>query len=517
MRLSIYQPGAAPQQLPVTTPLVSFGRSAECTVPIRDRFLSRRHAEIVQEEGQWFVRDCGSVNGTMLNGARIHGRLPLKDGDRITLGDSEVVIHSDDATSQLIAVESSSQATNLSIRVDDAGVEQGAELIARVLSSLALEFLEDKPMSELFDFILGKVVEVLTPSRAAIALFGADRTSFENVHLRRQNASDSTELLISKTLLKEVVDERRVVSFFDSTNDAKLANAESIIAQRIRSAVCAPLQVGDAVLGVLYVDYVGSRGAVGESEARLLGHLGRLAAVKLETTRLRESRLLPASLPQIDGYTFAGSNRPCKTVSGDYYDVIVRPDGRIYFVIADVSGKGITAALIMSAVATAFAIFTRTDPKPADLLRELNNTLAPRTSPSKFVTMIAGVLDPATGEVEFANAGHVSPLVVATDGARELKSTDIVVGLFAGAQYRNQTITLAHGDALVLFTDGVTEAEDANEEQLGIDPIRDLLQTFHGHTAESLLDTVATRVHDYLGDVPAGDDVTMLAVSRSFA
>src|SRR5258708_8849840 len=99
------EPGAGAKQVAVTTPLVSLGGSAECTVPIRDRFLSRRHAEIVQEEGQWFVRDCGSVNGTMLNGARIHGRLPLKDGDRITLGDSEVVIHSDDATSQLIAVE----------------------------------------------------------------------------------------------------------------------------------------------------------------------------------------------------------------------------------------------------------------------------------------------------------------------------------------------------------------------------------------------------------------------------
>ncbi len=534
MRLSIYQPGAAPQQLPVTTPLVSLGRSSECTVPIRDRFLSRRHAEILQEGEQWFVRDCGSVNGTLLNGARIEDRLPLRDGDRITLGDSEVIIHEEDDASQLIAVESSSHATNLAIRVDDAAAsDKAAELTARVLSSLALEFLEDKPMSELFDFILDKVVEVLTPSRAAIALFGSDRTAFTNVHLRRQNESDSTDLLISRTLLNEVVEERKVVSFFDSSNDAKLAMAESIIAQRIRSAVCAPLQVGDAVLGVLYVDYVGSRGAVGESEARLLGHLGRLAAVKLETTRLRDealakakideelrtawaiqSRLLPASLPQIDGYTFAGSNRPCKTVSGDYYDVVVRPDGRIYFVIADVSGKGITAALIMSAVATAFAIFTRTDPKPADLLRELNSTLAPRTSPSKFVTMIAGVLDPATGEIEFANAGHVPPLVVSTDGARELKTTDLVVGLFAQASYRNQSLTLAPGDALVLFTDGVTEAEDAREEQLGIDPIRELLQTLHGRTADALLDTVATRVHDYLGEVPAGDDVTMLAVAR---
>jgi serine phosphatase RsbU (regulator of sigma subunit) len=534
-RLTIYQPGVPPQQMALPPSTVSLGRASDCTVPMRDRFLSRRHAEIVPDGGHWFVRDLGSVNGTLVNGARVKDRLVLHNGDRIALGDSEVVFHDKESTSQFIAVEGDAHATNMAIRIDDDSDVRGAELASRVLSSLALEFLEDRPMSELFDFILDKVVGVLHPSRAAIGLFGDDRTSFAfvNHHLRRADERDSTDLLISRTLLKDVVEGRKIVSFLDAPADDRLARAESIIAQNIRSAVCAPLVVGDVVLGVLYIDFVSMRGTVGEREVRLLGHIARLAAVKLETTRLREeslakakideelrtawtiqSRLLPAFLPEIDGYSFAGSNRPCKTVSGDYYDVVMRPDGRIYFVIADVSGKGVTAALIMSAVATAFGIFTRSDPRPADLLREMNLTLAPKTSPAKFVTMIAGVLDPATGSVEFANAGHVPPLVVSDSGARQLDSTDLVVGLFTHAQYRNQSLQLSPGDALVLFTDGVTEAENATEEQLGLAPIRQLLDTLHGRDASSLLDIVAARVHDYIGDVPAGDDVTMLAFAR---
>lgn len=517
--------------------MVTLGRAADCTVPMRDRFLSRRHAEIVPDAGQWYVRDCGSVNGTMLNGVRISGQLLLRGGDRITLGDSEVLFHDGEststATSQLVAIDSDSQATSLAIRMDDEGDARGSELSSRVFSALALAFLEDRPMSDLFDFILDQVVGLLHPSSAAIALFGIDRTSFAKQHLRRTDESDTSDLLISKTLLHEVVEGRKIVSFVDTSQDDRFAQAQSIIVQHIRSAVCAPLIVGDAVLGVLYVDFVVTLRAVGERDLRLLGHIARLAAVKLETTRLREealakakideelrtaykiqSRLLPAELPQIDGYSFAGSNRPCKTVSGDYYDVIVRPDGRIYFVIADVSGKGITAALVMSSLATAFAIFTRTDPRPADLMRDINLTLAPKTAPSKFVTMIAGVLDPVTGMVEFTNAGHVPPLVVSQSGAAELTSTDLVVGLFTHAQYRNQSLALGPGDALVLFTDGVTEAENAAEEQIGGGPIRELLQTLHGRDAESLLDSVATHVHDYIGDVPPGDDVTMLAFAR---
>jgi serine phosphatase RsbU (regulator of sigma subunit)/pSer/pThr/pTyr-binding forkhead associated (FHA) protein len=531
IRFTVHQPGLAPQQVTLAAGgLITLGRASECTVPIKDRFLSRRHAEVALDRGRWYVRDCGSVNGTMLNGAKVVEPVLLRSGDRIGLGDSEVVFHDDETSSQLIAVDSDSHATNLSISIDDDS-RDGER--AALLASLALEFLADRPMDDLFEFILDQIVRLLHPSRSAIALLGNERQTFASVRLRRQDASDSTDLMISRTLLREVIEGRKVVSYFDTNQDDALARAESIIAQHIRSAVCAPLVVNDTVLGVVYIDYVSNRGVVKEEDVRLLGQIAKFAAVTLERTRLREeavakavideelrtaykiqSRLLPASLPELDAYVFAASNRPCKTVSGDYYDVLVRPDGRIYFVIADVSGKGITAALVMSSVATAFQIFTRNDPKPSELLREINATLAPKTSPSKFVTAVAGVLDPASGTIEFANAGHVAPLVVGREGVQALRMTDIVVGIKLDAAYRDQTLSLGPGDSLVLFTDGVTEAENAAEEQLGLDPILGLLGAMHGQEAPRLLDAIDNHVNEYIGDAPAGDDVTMLAVTR---
>jgi sigma-B regulation protein RsbU (phosphoserine phosphatase) len=285
---------------------------------------------------------------------------------------------------------------------------------------------------------------------------------------------------------------------------------------------------------VLYLDFLAIRGAITHEDIRLIAQIARLGAAKLETTRLREeailkakideelrtayviqSRLLPTTLPSVDKYCFAGSNKPCKTVSGDYYDVIVRPDGRVYFIIADVSGKGVTAALVMSGLATAFNIFTRSDPKPADLVHEINITLAPKTAPTKFATLVAGVLDPQTGVIDFANAGHVPPLVVTRSGVNRLGSTDLVVGLFPQAQYRNQTVQLESGDSLVLFTDGVTEAENSAEDQLGLESVEVLLGQRHGANANELLESIDQHVLSFVGETPLADDLTMFVINRS--
>jgi len=531
IRLTVIQPSLAPQKIDARGPLITLGRATECTVPIRDRYLSRRHAEIVFDVGAWVLRDCGSVNGTMLNGSRVAGAAPLKPGDRITLGDSEVVFEPEHSSqSHLIALDSDSHARNMAIPLRDV-VEDTTR--NNVITLLALQFIEDRSMGELFDFILDRVVELLSPSRAALALLGADGKSFDNVLLRRNDESESTDLYISRTLLGEVIDGRSVVSFVDTSQDGKLARAESIVAQNIRSAVCAPLIVGEAVLGVLYLDFLANHGAVTHDDVHLIAQVARFAARKLETTRLREEavakarideelrtayavqrRLLPREIPAIGGYSFAGTNTPCRTVSGDYYDVVVRPDGRIYFIVADVSGKGITAALVMASVAMAFNIFTRTDPGPADLVRELNATLAPKTAPAKFVTMVVGVLDPATGVVQFANAGHVAPLVVSAGGVRQLTTTDMVVGLFENATYRNQSVALEKGDALVLFTDGVTEAENHQEEQLGLEAVAQLVASCHATPAEQILERIQERVQTFSENVPVADDVTMMALTR---
>ena len=537
--IMIYPPGEDPVRHLLVGELVTMGRSADCTIPIRDRFLSRKHAEIVQVNGAWHLRDCGSANGTFINGSRLSGEVLLRPGDRVVLGDSEIVFEGT-GTDKLVSVDTDTgQTSSLSMDLAEAVREEvrsdKALERARIVNELAIELIEDRPMTELFEHIIDRVFRLLFPSTAAIALLSEDRKSFETVRVRRSDAYDNSELVMSSTLLDEVVEKKRVVSILDVGLDEKLAQAKSIVAQNIRSALCAPLMVGNSVLGVLYSDFMIGLKNVGEDDIKLFAQIARFAAAKLETTRLREqavakqkieeelrmayviqSRLLPGEPPKIDGYEVAGSNRPARMVSGDYYDFVVRPDGRVYFVIADVSGKGITAALIMSSLATAFAIFTRTDPTPGRLLAELNRTLQPNLSPSKFVTMVAGVLDPSRpGVIDFANAGHTPPMIIRKGGVEMRKETNMVVGLFAAAQYQELTLELAPEESLILFTDGITEAENMEEEEFGLERLVELLTPLHASNCREIAAALENRIKQWTTGHPQTDDVTVLTVKRT--
>jgi serine phosphatase RsbU (regulator of sigma subunit)/pSer/pThr/pTyr-binding forkhead associated (FHA) protein len=535
----LIQPQVPPQPITVDAPVVTIGRSAECTIPIKDRFLSRKHAEVLQVGGEWVLRDCESANGTLLNGLRVRQDVRLRPGDRIGVGDCELVFGAEiPSPSQVITLDGpASHTIASSILLSDVtgqtDEEDRAPERAKLVNALALEMIADRPMEALFDFILDRVMHLLRPSRAALALLSPGKEGFATVRIRRSDEGDSNDLAISRTLLREVIDEKKVVSFVDGIGDEKLLSAKSIIGQQIRSALCAPLLVDNAVLGVLYVDFQITHGTPTAADLRLLAQVAQFAAVKLETTRLREEsivkakieeelrtayeiqkRLLPAGPPTIEGYEFFGINRPCRTVSGDYFDYAIRPDGRIYTIIGDVSGKGITAALIMSGLATAFGIFTKQDPTPDALTRQLNETLAPKTAPRKFVTAVIGVLDPETGTVEFTNAGHVPPLIVSSKGVEQLDTTDLVVGLFPQAQFRTQTTRLEPGSALVLFTDGITEAESPAGEELGEAPVVEFLRPLAGKGASVIATELETFVCEFVGGSQMADDLTLVVISR---
>jgi phosphoserine phosphatase RsbU/P len=533
----ILTPSASPTKERLSSPLVSFGRSNDCTIPIRDRFLSRKHAEIAWEEGKWVVRDCGSANGTYLNGSRLNQIHPLQPGDRITLGDSEIVFGNgaeEVSSSTLVSLLQSTPSHSVAIPFLSASAE-GAELIpsrAGVVAELAMELIEDRPLAELFDFIVDRVMKLLQPSRAALVLLD-DKGGIGEVRLRRSEGNDDEPLQLSSTILRQVVDHHQVLSFVDTIGDEKLRMAESIVGQRIRSAICAPLLIGERVVGVLYVDYRLASAPINDDDIRFVARISRVAAIKLETTRLRvesekkqrldeelrtayvvQSRLLPTSPPMIAGYSFAGVNRPMRMVSGDYYDFLQLPDGRIWFIIADVSGKGITAALIMASIATAFGIFARSSTSPAELVTSLNKTLSPKTAPSKFVTLVAGLLDPATGLIRFTNAGHTHPLVLRSHGVEQIMPTNMVVGLFAGAVYHEQQLTLEPGDSLALFTDGVTEAEDADGNELG-EHFNDLVAPLRGLPATEITSIIERHTLEHSGEIGLTDDLTLLAITRT--
>ncbi|HKS24119.1 MAG TPA: SpoIIE family protein phosphatase [Thermoanaerobaculia bacterium] len=534
--VTVYSPLFSPFRHQLEGQSVSIGRASDCSIPIKDRYLSRKHAEIVAAHGHWVLKDCGSANGTYLNGVRVERDHPLRGGDRIRLGDTELVFETQEHnTDRFLAVAETPANTTIAIPIHDIDTlkTQTGDLVKlATLNALARELLEDRPMTELFGFIVDRVLQHTQASRVALGLLGPDGKSFTQVEVRREDQNDSSELRISRTVLEEVVEEKKALAFMDVSVDEKLSRAQSIIMQGIRSILCAPVTIGDSVVGVLYVDYLINR-QISEEDVRLVAQIARYAAIKLETTRLREEAiqkrimdeelktastiqrgLLPAAPRSIPGYTFAGLNRPCRSISGDYYDFVVRPDGKVYFVIGDVSGKGITAGLMMAGLQAAFRIFCKTDPSPAILAAELNTALKENLPQSKFVTLFLGRLDTATGTIEYANAGHAPPLWIRKNGVEELTDTDLVLGVVTRADFLNRKLRLEPGDALVLFTDGVSEAENHEGQEMSPMQFADRLAKLHAAQAEEITKAVDDAVLRHVGEAPLADDVTLVVVSR---
>jgi serine phosphatase RsbU (regulator of sigma subunit) len=539
--LTVFSPLHPPETVPLPESLVTIGRASDCTIPIRDRFLSRRHAEIVPVAGDWILKDCGSANGTWVNGRRVERETVLSSGDRIRLGDSEIVFQMDDLLASSIAVGETHVAATISIPYRDIVDTQPGPSIdlarLRILNALASELIEDHPLDRLFGFVVDRIAQHLSPSRVAIALLNDEGSAFTMIEVRRAAGADDGELTISRTLLREVVDERRVLAFIDTAGDERLASSKSIVMQGIRSAIIAPLLIEGIVAGVLYLDYQQANRPILDEDVHLLGQIARLASLKLETTRLREAAiqkrlieeelrtaasiqrgLLPREAPRIPGYTVAGSNRPCQTVSGDYYDCILQPDGRLWFIIADVAGKGVTAALIMASLQSAFRILVKDDPIPDRLASRLNEALRESLSNTRFVTLILGRLDPRTGTLEFTNAGHPHPIHVSPAGTAQVGFTNLLVGLFPIPPYVTQTAHLEPGESFVLFTDGAFECCSDDGKELGIDGVRRAVEASWGHEAEDVAETLRGEVLRHV-KTPAdlNDDLTLLVLSRDKA
>jgi phosphoserine phosphatase RsbU/P len=537
--ITVYSPLVSPFRQPLVGAAISIGRSSECTIPIKDRYLSRRHAEIVAVRGEWTLKDLGSANGTYLNGTRVDADRPLHSGDRIRIGDTELVfLSAEQTTDRFLAVGDHKSTPTISIPVRD--IEDMPKPRAdtgplQVLNALARELLEDRPMHELFGFIVGRVMLHLQPSRAALGLLAPDGKSFVEVEVRRQEETDLSELRISQTVLAEVVQDKKALAFMDVASDARLNRAESIVMQGIHSILCAPLLISNQVVGVLYVDYkLNQRPTISEDDVKLVAQVARVASIKLETTRLREEaiqkriideelktasviqqRLLAEPPKDIPGYTFSGWNRPCRAVSGDYYDFVVRPNGRVYFVIGDVSGKGVTAGLLMAGLQASFRVMSKNDPDPATLVSQLNISLKENLPASAFVTLFLARLDITTGEIEYANAGQTLPLHVQREKVTELGDTDIVLGIVTGASYANRRAHLDHGDSLVLYTDGVSEGENAEGEEFSSEGIAKAIAGMHGRPAHDVARAIDDAVVAHVGGSEMlPDDVTLVVVSR---
>jgi sigma-B regulation protein RsbU (phosphoserine phosphatase) len=323
----------------------------------------------------------------------------------------------------------------------------------------------------------------------------------------------------------------------DAQIDERFMARESVILSGVRSIMAVPLQVGDQVLGMAYVDSPLEVRPFTREDLQVLTTIAGVAAIKvenemllaqrIENARLHEElqkareiqlRLLPQRPPEPPGYLLAGVSFPSLAVGGDYFDFVPLPGGGVLLAVGDVAGKGLDAALSMSSLHACVRSQAQVGRPLADLVRQVNHYLVDHLPYNKFATLFCGILDPGLHELAYVNAGHNPPLLVGKDGTvRELAATGMPTGLTKEAEYVVTTVPLAPGDLLLAYSDGVTDASphELGGEPLGTEGLAAMVAPLRALPPRELLDRLDEELETFLQGRDPDDDLTMVAVRRS--
>src|SRR5215813_3486299 len=538
------------QKFLLDRPVTTIGRSSMNDLPISDKMLSRQHARIVRDgNGGLTIEDLGSRNGTFLNGERLVTTQPLKSGDRITVGGVTLKVESESTTRvriDEIAGEDSLDNTILKASAEllrkptetdpRLPAEQLSKLIEslRVVNELTIELLRDVSVDELLKFLMDKVFETLSPDRGVVLLRSSSSGELVPAVVRVAEGISADEVRLSRTLVAAVIEKRNGLLLMDTSSGSQVSLADSIRLSGIKSVLAAPLENQGEVVGLIYVDCRMGHRSFEESDLRLLTSLANVAAAKIQNARLMadaaekkqmdrefalareiQQRLLPEEPPDVPGYELYGSNLPSRQVSGDYFDFRGRGDGKFYATIADVCGKGIGPALLMASLQASFHAWADEQVPVAEMTGRLSEAISRRTGPDRFITFFLLLLDPATGVIEYTNAGHNQGLVIRKNGSiDELPSHGLPLALFPGRPYGSSQITLEPEDFLCLYTDGVTEAANAAGSEFGIERLKTFLATQTGRDLSDVDTALAAVLEEHAEGEHFADDRTLLMIRR---
>jgi serine phosphatase RsbU (regulator of sigma subunit) len=508
---------------------------------IPDRRISRNCAAILSEGGQYILEDRGNQLGVFVNGERI-SRRNLQEGDAVTFGvenSYQVVFHS-------AAPETSIE--NLLTRMGRITSSETSPIGLGKLNLLleATMLLHSQlPLDAVLEAMLDRAVTITNAERGLLLEATSTGSLLHRLARRAGGVSMPTEgFSPTQTALRMAVESQTGVITGDLQQaDVALQGAQSIIAQRLRSVVAIPLyampraSTAESIvniqrgqfLGIIYLD---SRrpAAFSKLDRQILDALAIEAASILDNARLVERErqrqrleqelsiareiqqaLLPRGFRDYPHLAISGVNTPCHAVGGDYFDVFPMSNERTAFVIADVAGKGIGAALLTTMLQGALSGMTLgTD--PARVFHHINDFLCKHTEVGRYATMFFGMLDRA-GNLDYLNAGHPSPLLIRRGKVIEIFTKgSFPVGLIPDAKYEAVRETLEPGDTLVLFSDGVTEAADLEERMFGVPRLCEAL----AGQDEAPLDQLQRRVMDSVENFSRGanqaDDITLLFI-----
>jgi phosphoserine phosphatase RsbU/P len=543
-RLVVVDPNGVRRDVAISIFPFRIGRQAGNELTLRDSRVSRQQAQITDVNGTMVLEDMGSSHGTFVNGEKIL-RHELKVSDQIDFGvpDSYHVIYVGEGATIEELVE----------RIDaPAPAQSGPRELHHlgVLLDVARTLSSGLSLEDILTTVVDAAIAV-TRTERGVLLLANSAGQLETAVAR--NAQRGTlrpeEMQVSQGVVKRVASSRREIIVGDTVADAadvgRTNQGESITRLDLHTVVAIPIDkkpVIEAVdatiaarqsdlLGILYLDSRAPSSTFSALDREVVRTLAHEAATVVENARLFSAArvkarldheieiaskiqqgLLPKALPNLPHVAMAGSTLACYSVGGDCFDVIELDGGRHGFFLGDISGKGISAALLATLLQGIFFTTASTDIPLPGVFSRVNKYLCERSGGDRYATVFYGVLD-KMGGFEYVNAGHVPPLIRRRSGAIErLDLASFPVGMFPEADYASASVKLEKDDFLVIYTDGVSEAVNIQGEMFEEERLQHLLEDFKGQTVDELAGTIREGVKAFSEGAAQSDDITILVV-----
>jgi phosphoserine phosphatase RsbU/P len=545
-RLKIVNRFGVMQSLPLGGPVFTIGRKAENSLQLLSDSVSRQHAEIVYENDAYYLVDIGSKRGTFVNGQQVV-RCALQHLDVIRIGGDEEqqITFLDDTVERASAIFDSSPRLALTQQFDRVtSANEELKKLARFIEvNQAFKF--SLTPDDVLCLIVDAAIEITQAERGFLMLRNdAGDLEFKVARDDSRQWLQGSDFAMSRSVVEEAFKQSRSVIINDSNTPERTIPRESVRSLDLRSIACIPLRrfqmtenmdatsiLKREAIGVLYVDSHIIGGTITETSSRLLESLAFEATKSLESVRLmheeREKKQIEQELGvarqvqvalsptafKVPGYfEIAAHNIPSRYVGGDFYDFISLRDNRSAFALGDVSGKGVAAALLAAMAQGALQSQFTSNMPLAEVVSSLNKVLVQRSDSNRFITLFCATLDP-DGHFTYINAGHNLPVLARANGSIETLTTkSVLLGAFDFVEYKPRQTRLASGDVVVMYTDGVTEAVDADNQMFGEDRLENLVKNSVDLSAEEIKVKILDEVLSFTAGLPQGDDITLIVL-----
>ena len=512
----------ADQTRTVTIDSVPFtiGRQADSNLYLTNAQISRKHAIIHQDANGFFLQDLGSRQGTLVNGVRaVTAR--LNSGDRVELGASGVT---------LLFVTSEERTTARTILTQISSADAGSELEKLSLFLQAAQsFNSTRVLEDILSTMIEYTLRLTGAERGFVFLGDSPATLALECALNREGQRIVDDKKISHSIVRDAVMSGQEYILGDVSGEGQPVGRESIVAHELRSVLAIPLRGrnSDRLLGLLYLDSRLRAGTLNRVSRDILHAIATEAANLVENARMVQAEraadlmrnelaiaasiqqsLIPSNLPSFPEMKLMAKTVPCTEVGGDFYDVIPVEDGFVA-IVADVSGKGVSAALLASVIQGMMYAQLKSCASLVDAVTAVNAFLCSRVSGQKYVTLVAARYQNGSA-VEIINCGHVAPLLIHSDQRIEtIPGSNVPVGLLCDATFESFPLNPPPGTRLVLLSDGVTETEDPEGTQFGSTEIAQEL------AAPDPIHAVFASMHRFSGGAVPSDDCTMLVIDTA--